>query len=208
MPISSLSTIAYLLQKPEISQDQRISLSKTIWDETERLNKLATDFLNLARMEAGKVVFERKPLNMVQLLQECCTMMAPKSAEMQVSLAVEAAPGLPLLPGDVDRLKQLVINLLSNAIKYNRPHGHVTLRAAVQGGNMVLSVEDTGSGLTQEEVSHLFEKYFRARSNERTASGTGLGLSICKKIVEGHHGSISVHSLPDQGTTFIVSLPF
>ena len=206
-PLSSLSTIAYLLQKPEISQEQRISLSKTIWDEIERLNKLATDFLNLSRMEAGKVVFECKPLDLVELLQECVSVMAPMAAEMDVVLGVEAPAGLPLLLGDGDRLKQLVINLLSNAIKYNRLHGRVTLRAALENEEMLLSVEDTGKGLTQDEVSHLFEKYFRARSNEKTASGTGLGLSICKKIVEGHHGTICVDSQLDQGTIFIVRLP-
>ena len=206
-PLSSLSTIAYLLQKPEISQEQRISLSKTIWDEIERLNKLASDFLHLSRMEAGRVVFERKPLDLVELLHECITVMAPKAAEMGVTLAVDAPADLPLLPGDGDRLKQLVINLLSNAIKYNRPNGTVTLRLEAQGDEMLLSVEDTGRGLTGDEVSHLFEKYFRARSNEKTASGTGLGLSICKKIVEGHHGAISVQSQLNLGTTFIVRLP-
>ena len=206
-PLASLSTIAYLLQKPEISQDQRVSLSKTIWDEIERLNKLATDFLSLSRMEAGKVVFEHKPLNVAGLLQECCSVMAPQAAEKGIKLVLEVEPGLLQLSGDIDRLKQLLINLLSNAIKYNRPNGRVTLHAAPQGNELAVSVTDTGCGLTREEVSHLFEKYFRAGSNEKTTSGTGLGLSICKKIVEGHRGRITVDSQIDQGTVFTIFLP-
>jgi two-component system sensor histidine kinase VicK len=133
--------------------------------------------------------------------------MAPNAAEAQVKMGLILPPDLPVLNGDRGLLKQLVLNLLSNAIKYNRPNGQVTLSAAQQANEIAITVEDTGRGLTEDEVQHLFEKYFRAQSNAKTASGTGLGLSICKKIVEGHRGTIYVESRIDKGTSFKVCLP-
>ena len=99
------------------------------------------------------------------------------------------------------------MNLLSNAVKYNRPRGSVFLSAAQAGANARIAVRDTGLGLAEEDLSHLFEKFFRTSSSEKNVRGTGLGLSISNKIVKSHGGHIEVQSELNAGSTFTVSLP-
>jgi signal transduction histidine kinase len=206
-PLSSISAIAYLLQKEGLSDEQRSSLAKTINDEVERLNELASDFLNLSRLEAGKVTFDKAPFNVKEMLEECRALMAPRAAENQVELFTQIPAGLPPLVADSNRIKQVITNLLSNAIKYNHPGGRVILKARRMQNEMAIAVVDTGLGMAADEVPHLFEKYFRAKSSAKVVPGTGLGLSICKQIVEGHCGRISVQSKPGAGSTFTVNLP-
>ena len=206
-PLSSISAIAYLLQKPGLNDEQRNTLAKTVSEEVERLNELASDFLNLARLEAGKVTFDKAPFEVKEMLEECRVMMAPKAAENQVEIFTQIPTGLPPLMADCNRIRQVIINLVSNAIKYNRPGGRVMLRAARHQNELAISVVDTGLGMMPDEISHLFEKYFRAKSSSKSVPGTGLGLSICKQIVEGHGGKISVQSKPGAGSTFTINLP-
>jgi two-component system phosphate regulon sensor histidine kinase PhoR len=101
----------------------------------------------------------------------------------------------------------VVLNLLSNAIKYNRPNGMVMLRAEATEKEIVIYIQDTGLGIPDESLPHLFEKFFRVREHESRVAGTGLGLSICKQIINGHGGRIEVKSKIGVGTVFMVSLP-
>jgi signal transduction histidine kinase len=108
---------------------------------------------------------------------------------------------------DRDKLKQVVLNLLSNAIKYNCPAGKVVLSAGLKPGGWTLAVQDTGMGIPEKALPHLFEKFYRVNASEGKVPGTGLGLSICKQIVSGHGGSIAVKSRPGKGTTFTIHIP-
>jgi two-component system phosphate regulon sensor histidine kinase PhoR len=113
-----------------------------------------------------------------------------------------------LLEADRDKVKQVVLNMISNAIKYNRPDGSITLKADMEGEeNLCILVQDTGVGIAQEALPHLFEKFYRVRDTEGQITGTGLGLSICKQIVQGHGGSIEVESELTHGTIFKIKLP-
>jgi len=96
---------------------------------------------------------------------------------------------------------------LSNAIKYNRPNGTVMLRAEARENEIAIFVQDTGIGIPEEALPHLFQKFYRVREHENKVSGTGLGLSICKQIIYGHGGRIEVKSKPSVGTVFILYLP-
>ncbi len=108
---------------------------------------------------------------------------------------------------DADKIKQVILNLLSNAYKYNRPNGDVTLRASSTRREVVIEVSDSGRGIPEEDLMHLFEKFYRVPGAEKFASGTGLGLSISKRIVEAHGGNIQVESHLGKGTTFNIQLP-
>jgi signal transduction histidine kinase len=108
--------------------------------------------------------------------------------------------------GDADRLKQVLLNLVSNAIKYNVENGSITLTARIEDHELYLIVSDTGPGINQEDMAHLFERFYRIPGSEG-ADGSGLGLSIANKIVEEHHGRIEVDSTLGKGTTFTVILP-
>jgi signal transduction histidine kinase len=206
-PLASLSTATYLLLRPEMSQEQREQIINNIHNETMRLNALASSFLDLARLESGRVQFRKTTFSIADLMYECKDVMASKAQEDRIQIRVESPEELPLLEADRDKMKQVLLNLVSNAIKYNRPNGSVILSAEIINGDMALHVQDTGMGIPEESLSHLFEKFFRVRENESRAAGTGLGLSICKQIVRGHDGRIEVKSKVGVGTVFSVFLP-
>jgi signal transduction histidine kinase len=206
-PLSSLSTATYLLLRPEMSQEQRDQIVHNIHNETLRLNALASSFLDLARLESGRVQFRKTTFSVADLLYECKDVMASKAEEEKIQVRVETPDGLPVLEADRDKLKQVVLNLVSNAIKYNRPNGSVNLCVEPSETQMTISVQDTGLGIPDEALPHLFTKFYRVRENEGKASGTGLGLSICKQIIQGHGGRIEVKSKIGVGTVFIVHLP-
>ncbi len=206
-PLASLSTATYLLHRPEMSREQHDQIVTNIHNETLRLNSLASSFLDLARLESGRVQFRKTAFKISDLLYECKDVMGTKAAEDDIQLRLEASDGLPLLEADRDKIKQVLLNLISNAIKYNRPNGSITLRAEASANEMVLSVQDTGVGIPEESLPHLFQKFYRVREHETKVTGTGLGLSICKQIVNGHGGRIEVRSKMSVGTVFTVYLP-
>jgi signal transduction histidine kinase len=207
-PLSSLSTATYLLLRPEMSQDQRSQIINNIHNETMRLNSLASSFLDLARLESGRVQFRKARFSIADLFYECKDIMSSKALENNIQIRVESPEGMPLLDADRDKIKQVLLNLLSNAIKYNRPNGSVMLRAEVAEKEIALYVQDTGLGIPDESLPHLFQKFFRVREHESRVAGTGLGLSICKQIISGHGGRIEVKSKIGVGTVFSVFLPY
>jgi len=206
-PLSSLSTATYLLLRPEMSQDQRDQIINNIHNETMRLNALASSFLDLARLESGRVQFRKSLFSVADLMYECKDVMSSKAIEDNIQLRVESPENLPLLEADRDKIKQVLLNLLSNAIKYNRPNGTVMIRSELRENELGIFIQDTGVGIPDESIPHLFEKFYRVREHENRASGTGLGLSICKQIVHGHGGRIEVKSKIGVGTIFMVFLP-
>jgi signal transduction histidine kinase len=206
-PLASLVTASYLLQRSEISEKQRSELAATIYSEAQRLNELASSFLDLARLESGRAGFEMAPIDLSTLLEECRRVVQPKTDESGIQLKVEVQNALPQVEGDSGKLKQVVLNLLSNAIKYNRPGGTITLSASAAKNEVQIRVSDTGIGIPADALPHLFEKFYRVLGSEKIATGTGLGLSICKQIVESHHGRIEATSSVGQGSVFTVDLP-
>lgn len=206
-PLSSINMAAYLLLRPEISQEQREQLTRNIYDETQRLHTLASSFLDLARLESGRVQFHVTRFELPSLLEECCQSMQTLAQANDIRVTLSIPADFPPVEADRDKFKQVVLNLLSNAIKYNRPGGSVTLSAGLDESYWTLQVEDTGIGIPAEALPRLFQKFYRVRSSEQRASGTGLGLSICQKIVSGHGGRIEVRSQPGQGTTFTIYMP-
>lgn len=206
-PLSSINMAAYLLLRPEISQEQRDQMIRNIYDETQRLHTLASSFLDLARLESGRVQFHVTRFDLRPLLDECCQVMQTLAQASHVHVASEVPADFPPVEADRDKFKQVVLNLLSNAIKYNRPGGKVTLTATLEEPFWALQVEDTGVGIPAEALPRLFQKFYRVQGTEQRAAGSGLGLSICKKIVNGHGGHIEVRSQVGQGTTVAVYLP-
>jgi len=206
-PLASLSTATYLLLHPEMSREQQEQIVNNIHSETLRLNSLASAFLDLARLESGRVQFRKSTFDIMDLLHECKDVMASKAEEDQIQIRVIDPEGSSMLEADHDKIKQVILNLISNAIKYNRPNGSVILKTKSQENDMIISVQDTGVGIPDDAIGHIFEKFYRVRENESKASGTGLGLSICKKIIQGHGGTIEIKSRFGIGTTILIGLP-
>ncbi len=206
-PLASIGTSTYLLLRPEMSQEQREQMIHNIHGETQRLNTLASSFLDLARLESGRVQFRPVKFDLKPLLEECKQTMQGKADESSITINIDVPPDFPQVSADRDKFKQVVFNFLSNAIKYNCANGQVTLRARMAADEWLFDVQDTGIGIPENSLPHLFEKFYRVRGAEGKASGTGLGLSICKKIVSGHGGSIEVKSKFSEGTTFVIHMP-
>ncbi len=206
-PLSSISTAAYLLQQETVPAEQRIILSKTIYNETQRLSELSSSFLDLARLESGRVSFKPSQFNLEQLVGETVRFFDVRAEHLKISIQVSIAPDLPMMTADRDKMKQVFINLISNAIKYNRSGGWIKISIQFKDEHFHLQISDKGMGMQPEAVQHLFEKFYRAKSTEDQIPGTGLGLSICKSIIESHHGKINVESNYGDGTTFTIAIP-
>jgi signal transduction histidine kinase len=207
-PLASLSTATYLLLRPEVSREQQEQILGNIHNETLRLNALASSFLDLARLESGRVQFHKSTFSIMDLLHECSDVMSSKAQEDHIQIKI-IEPEVPaLLEADRDKIKQVILNLLSNAIKYNRTNGSVILKIDAQEEHrLIISVQDTGVGIPEDAVGHICEKFYRVRENESKVTGTGLGLSICKQIVQGHGGTIEIKSKLGIGTNVLVGLP-
>jgi signal transduction histidine kinase len=206
-PLASLSTATYLLLRPEMSREQRDQIVNNIHNETLRLNSLASSFLDLARLESGRVQFRKTRFSVADLIYECSDVMVSKAQETNVQIRVDIPDEMPLMEADRDKIKQVLLNLISNAIKYNRSNGSVIITGTFDANDISITIQDTGMGIPEDSIPHLFEKFYRVREHECKATGTGLGLSICKQIVQGHNGRIEVKSKMGVGTSFTVHLP-
>ncbi|MFZ5818506.1 MAG: sensor histidine kinase [Chloroflexota bacterium] len=206
-PLASLSTATYLLLRPEMSREQQEQIVNNIHNETLRLNSLASSFLDLARLESGRVQFRKSAFDIADLLYECRDVMASKADEEHIQIVIEEPEGSTMLEADRDKIKQVILNLLSNAIKYNRPNGSIILKTETNENILRLSVQDTGVGIPDDALAHVFEKFYRVREHETRTTGTGLGLSICKQIIQGHGGAIEIKSKLGVGTNIVIDLP-
>jgi signal transduction histidine kinase len=190
-----------------MSREQRDQIVNNIHTETLRLNSLASSFLDLARLESGRVQFRKTRFSIADLIYECTDVMTSKAMESDIQIRVDIPEEMPLMEADRDKIKQVLLNLLSNAIKYNRPNGTVIVSGMFDETDLSITIQDTGVGIPDESIPHLFEKFYRVREHEGKASGTGLGLSITKQIVQGHNGRIEVKSKMGVGTSFTVHIP-
>lgn len=206
-PLAALTAATHLLQRSDIPGDQRQNLARTIYGEVRRLNEMATDFLELARLESGRVRFVREPVHLGGLVGEVLELVRLQAETEDVVLVSDLDSTLAPVPGDRNRLKQVLLNLLTNAIKYNQRGGRVFIRLARRDDRIELAVEDTGRGIPAESLPHIFERFYRVPEREGRGVGTGLGLAIAKRIIENHQGEVRVESAVGQGSTFTVSLP-
>jgi signal transduction histidine kinase len=206
-PLSSLRTASHLLLRKDVSHEQLKKVVGIIDVETTRLINMTTSFLDLARLESGRIPFSSELFDPNALLQECVGLMKDKAAERNLRLNLYVPNELATIKADRDKIKQVILNLVSNAINYNKPSGTITVAAHSHQNELVISVNDTGPGIRSAEIAHLFNKFYRSQTTEASVQGTGLGLAICKKIVEAHNGYIDVQSEMGIGTTFSVHLP-
>jgi signal transduction histidine kinase/ActR/RegA family two-component response regulator len=171
-----------------------------------RLLSLIDQLLEVSRIEQGRLRLRHRPVDVRRLVERCAEEMMPLAQQRGIELMVQIAPDAPAVRADADALEQVLANLLSNAIKYNRPRGRVRVRfeAKEQG---VLTVDDTGIGMTEEQLGKLFEPFNRLGAERTDAHGSGLGLAITRKLVRAMGGKIDVLSRPGKGSRFAVSLP-
>ncbi len=180
---------------------------KVVVSEGERLTKLIDDVLDLAKIEAGKLEWHMEDVAVSDVIERATAATSSLFEQKGLHLVKDVAPDLPVLQGDRDRLIQVVINLISNAVKFTA-EGSVTCRAVRKGGDVVVSVVDTGLGIALADQPKVFERFKQVGDTlTDKPKGTGLGLPICREIVEHHGGRIWVESAPGEGSTFSFTLP-
>lgn len=206
-PLAALTAASHLLQRAELPADQRTKISQTILHEVQRLNDLTTDFLELSRLESGRMRFKREPVHLGGLAQESLEVVRAQAESREIELETEFDASLVPVHGDRKVLKQLLLNLLTNAIKYSQPGAVVTVSLHSEGDEVLMEVRDTGRGISPEDQERLFQRFYRAAEGADDIQGTGLGLVIAKRIAESHEGSISVESALGEGSKFTVRLP-
>lgn len=212
-PLAALKASTTLLLRPDLPDNRRHDIIVTMQRETDRLTRMTTDFLDLARLESGRARLENAAFDMLSLINESVEVVNQQASDRSVTVHIHAEGGPAELLGDRGKVKQVLLNLLTNAIKYNKENGeiHVTMTmptdAAARDAMARLEVRDTGRGISDENKQRMFEKFFRAADTAGFTQGTGLGLVIAKKIIEAHGGEMGFESTLDQGTTFYFTLP-
>ncbi len=206
-PLGAILATTHLLQR-NVSEEKRLELIKTIQRETERLSTMTTEFLDMSRLESGRIQFKREPFALPELLAESLEVVRHQAQARGLGLELRLAPDVSLVVTDRSKIKQVVLNLLTNAVKYNRDDGRITLAAqTTPEGLYRISVTDTGRGIPAEALKNLFQKFYRVPEAEGTVTGTGLGLSLAQKIVELLGGEMGVESTHGVGSTFWFTLP-
>jgi signal transduction histidine kinase len=170
--------------------------------ETQRMSRLVTELLQLARADAGQA-FEREPVQLDEILRSVHRQTQLHKPEVQLELALGTNARVL---GSADALQELFLILVDNGLKYTPPGGLVSLSLERAGVGYAARVSDTGVGIEPDDLPHIFERFYRA-TKVRREDGTGLGLAIAKWIAERHGGHIAVASTPGQGSTFTVWLP-
>lgn len=208
-PLAALRTSTTLLLRPDLPEDRRQEMLLTMQTETERLIRMTTEFLDLARWESGRVQLEVAPFALPKLVTECLEVVSAQAADRNVTMTM-ACDDL-VVAGDRGKVKQVLLNLLTNGIKYNRDGGRVhifTSQIEVDGDPYVqVSIADTGLGISKEAQKNMFQKFYRVADTAGYTQGTGLGLAITKHIVEAHNGEIWLESEKGVGSTFHLTLP-
>ena len=204
--IRSLTDVV-LAQSTPVEHEEYLSVLRDVNAEAERLGHLISNLLSLARSDENEVMLVREPVRLDLLVADVAATTEPLAAERGITMEVLTYEPATVL-GDEVRLIQVIMNLIDNALTYTNAGGKVTLGVVLQNNNATLIVRDTGIGIAEEHLEHIFERFYRVDpARSRAAGGTGLGLAIVKWIVHAHGGKITVESEVGKGTTFTVMLP-
>ncbi|KSU83681.1 two-component system, OmpR family, phosphate regulon sensor histidine kinase PhoR [Fictibacillus enclensis] len=201
-PVTSLKGFAEtLLDGADGNPEIRKKFLTIIWKESDRLQHLIQDLLDLSKVEQGFSLNLQK-VNLSAIVEEVIVMLETKAKEKEITLKY-SVEGDTAIEGDAPRLKQVFINLINNSLNYTPKGGRVTIRLKESSEKVTFSVSDTGIGIQKEEISRIFERFYRVdKARSRNSGGTGLGLAIVKHLIEAHHGRIHVKSKPGEGSTF------
>ncbi|HEY7129252.1 MAG TPA: ATP-binding protein [Nitrospira sp.] len=219
-PLTSIKGyVEALLDGGKDDPETSVRFLDIILKQSDRLNLILEDLLQLSKIESGQVQFKQEPLHIGSVVDRTIAMIKPLADKKQHRLKAQVDAELPLISGDQERLVQVLANLLDNAIKYTPERGQITVSARrvpvsarptadeLRDG-VELTVTDTGIGIPEKDRPRVFERFYRVdKARSRELGGTGLGLAIVKHIVEGHGGQIRVEGNVPNGSRFVVRLP-
>ncbi|HSW45854.1 MAG TPA: ATP-binding protein [Phycisphaerae bacterium] len=210
-PLSSIKAYVEMLVDGEAhDENTRRHFYQIIETETNRLQRLINNILNISKIESGVVEVHYRSLQVNEVVGEVAAMMMPQARDKNITVETDLDENLPAIRADRDMVHQAVLNLASNAVKYTPSGGCVRFITSTDenGRHVAITVRDNGMGIKTQDLPRIFDKFYRGQDGASTASGTGLGLSLVKQIVETvHKGEISVASEPGAGTTIVLRFP-
>jgi signal transduction histidine kinase len=206
-PLTAMRGYIETLSMPELALDgaTRDRYLRIIDEETRRLETIIGDLLDLARLEGGGTMFRREHVDVERLFDRVAARHERELAQRRIHLSRAVDPAAASLSGDPDRLEQALQNLAANALRHTPDGGEISLRAEAANRSVRLVVQDTGPGIPDEHLPHIFDRFYKVDAARRAAGGSGLGLSIVKAIVERHEGAITARN--DGGARFEIVLP-
>ena len=206
-PLQSISGFTELIMKGAVPEkDTQQEFLQIIHQETLRLGSLINSLLDMSRLESGNFKVNRKPVNICETITGALKMLESLARQKSIRLVQAIPEDLPAMEADEERMRQVIINLVGNAIKFSNAETTITVTAETAEDMFFFHVSDQGTGITEENMKHLFERFYR-EEGKAVRGGTGLGLFISRQIIEAHGGKIWAESRAGKGSTFSFSVP-
>lgn len=207
-PVTSVRGFAETILQNEMPKETEREFIQIIYDESDRLNTIISDLLNLSKIEKNDLQLNIEKIDLVKLIHKTAKPLRKAFSDKNLTLNLPNKGRSIELFADKDRIAQILVNLLSNAVNYTPEGGMVSVKVREKKNRIVFSVKDTGIGIPQSSIDRLFERFYRVdTARARNEGGTGLGLAIVKHLVDLHGGTITVDSVENEYTEFTVSLP-
>ena len=207
-PLTIIGGFAETLQDPEIPAARRAEFAKTIFSNTQRMQRIVDELLDLSRIETGHWRPRPESIRIAEVAAEVFARSAASAKSKSVMLETSINPDAKTILADRTALEQILINLVENALRHTGEGGRIIIQTVREADGVTLSVSDTGSGIAPEHLPRIFERFYRADSGRsREAGGTGLGLAIVRHLVEAHGGMVRAESVVGAGTTIRIFFP-
>lgn len=205
---SYTETLMEISEDDDLNRDMIVSFLDTINNETDRMTRLVKDLLLLSRLDYGINDMYKDYFSVSELMEDTVKRLKRYADEKNQKIVYDPTNTLPPYYGNSDRIEQVITNVITNAIKYTPEGGSIFISTMYMYNSIIIKVKDTGIGIPEESLNHIFERFYRVdKARSRQMGGTGLGLAIAKEIVEAHSGTISISSVPDYGTDVMINLP-
>jgi signal transduction histidine kinase len=204
-PLTTIKLMAHLLQRTDLTDEEKIDYAKTIAIECDRQIDFVGNLLDLSRIESGNYKLRNTEVDVRELVRSCVDVERPRAESLGLTITTNVPIRIAAVSGDFEAFRRVIRGLIDNAIKYTAAGGVITVSASEIDEGVAISVSDTGKGIPAADLPHVFEKFYRVPSE--TASGVGLGLYLAQHIVSQLDGELTVESEPGRGTIFTVLLP-
>jgi heavy metal sensor kinase len=204
-PIARIRGVAEVTLTSGKAVSEYESMAASIIEECDRLLDMINTMLMISKTELGVNRFSDRDVDLTAVVRQACELFEPTAEDKRLAFSCEVQDGIHVT-GDIPMLQRMLSNLLDNAIKYTPSGGRVHIVASESQGQVVVAVQDTGTGISNHDLPRIFERFFRC-DQSRSQAGVGLGLSLARAIARAHGGNITVASTPNEGSTFTVTLP-
>ena len=196
-----------IIKSDSISKEERDTYLKIVLESSEKLTRLVADLFELSKLEAGQVQLNKESFYINDILNDASQKLSLLSKQKQITIKSDISDSIPMVFADLAMIDRVIQNLLDNAIKYTPENGFITLHASRKNGHVEINIENSGEGIPQQEIPHIFDRYYKVDKEKKGIEGTGLGLAIVKKMLEVHKSEIKVESIPNKSTQFYFELP-